>query len=142
MYHPFQVLNLHMLNLQQRSSTASFTAALPSHSRWPSGGIGLTSAALVVPAASYVAPSLCEFLNWYCAYATLWGGFALHGLSWLSGGTSSAVAAAHAFPSISHAFDHAITTLTKWQFHGSLADITKQTLPDSHHPAHEGAHFP
>jgi hypothetical protein len=36
------------------------------------GGIRLTSAALVAPAASYVA--LREFLNWFCAYATLWGG--------------------------------------------------------------------
>jgi hypothetical protein len=36
------------------------------------GSIGLTSAALVAPAASYVA--LREFLNWYCAHATLWGG--------------------------------------------------------------------
>ena len=42
--------------------------------------------------------------------------------------TSSAVAAAHIFPSISHAFDQAVTSLTKWQFHGSLADTTKQTV--------------
>jgi hypothetical protein len=86
------------------------------------GGIGLMSAALVAPAASSVA--LCEFLNWYCPNATLWGGLALQRLSWHSDGTS----AAHAFPSISHNFDQAVNTLTKWRFHGSLADTTKQTV--------------
>jgi hypothetical protein len=36
------------------------------------GGIGFTSAAPIAPAVSYVA--LHEFLNCYCANATLWGG--------------------------------------------------------------------
>jgi hypothetical protein len=114
---------LHMLNLLQQSSKA-----LQQLLRLciQDGGIGLTRAALVAPAASYVA--LHEFLNWLCAYATLGGGLALHCLSWLSDCTCSVVAAAHAFPSIFHAFDQAVTLLMKWQFHGSLADTTKQTV--------------
>jgi hypothetical protein len=119
-----------MLNFLQRPSTAKgaqYSKALRQLRLCiQDGGIGLTNTALVAPEASSVA--LRKILNWYCANATLWGGSALHLLSWLSDGTSSVVAAAHAFPSISHAFDQAVTSLQKWRYHGSLADTTEQAV--------------
>jgi hypothetical protein len=93
----------------QSSAAVQYSKALQQlRLRFQDGGVGLTSAALVAPAASYVA--LREFLSWYCAYATLWGGLALHSISWLSDGTSSAVAAPMPFPP-------------------SLMPLTRQSLP-------------
>ena len=82
----FMAATLHFESDYARSHAAAQyrKALLQLRLRIQDGGVGLTSAVLTAPAASYVA--LREFFNWYCATATLWGDPALHLLPWLSGG--------------------------------------------------------
>ena len=66
------------------------------------GGLGLTSAYMVAPAALYVA--LREFRAWYETYADLWGGQALHFQDWLSAATEQLLESGAYFPYFDHHF--------------------------------------
>ncbi len=73
------------------------------------GGMGLTSAEMVAPAALYV--SLREFRRWYQAYAETWPQQALHEQDWLSNATASCVNPATYFSYFAMEFETATTAL-------------------------------
>jgi hypothetical protein len=73
------------------------------------GGMGLTSAEMVAPAALYV--SLREFRRWYQAYAETWPQQALHEQDRLSNATASCVDPATYFPYFATEFETATTAL-------------------------------
>ena len=73
------------------------------------GGMGLTSAEMVAPAALYV--SLREFRRWYQAYAEIWPQQALHEQDWLSHALASCVDSTAYFPYFTAEFDTATTAL-------------------------------
>jgi hypothetical protein len=95
------------------------------------GGIGLTSAAMIAPAALHVA--LREFRSWYNHYADLWQHQAAHHLPWLQPATAPHIATADYFPYFRTEFDTTVSMLFQdWSISASEED----TLPQ-HHLTHQ-----
>jgi len=89
------------------------------------GGLGFTSAALVAPAALYVA--LRDFREWYGPLARVWAHRALHLAPWLAPFTNPYVESEDFFPYFRSTFDSTLAILhEKWQIHGSEQDTRPQ----------------
>ena len=89
------------------------------------GGMGLTSAAMIAPAALHVA--LREFRTWYCHYAIRWDQQAVHNQPWLSGVTAQLISSESYFPYYRNHFDLTVAALFQtWSITASEADNEPQ----------------
>jgi hypothetical protein len=89
------------------------------------GGLGLTSATLVAPAALYVA--LRQFREWYGFLAQRWAHRSIHNAPWLAALTAPYVESEHFFPYFRSTFDSTLSILhSKWQIPGSEHDTRTQ----------------
>jgi hypothetical protein len=89
------------------------------------GGLGLTKAALVAPAANYVA--LRDFYSWYTTQAVKWGDEAFHCVTWLQTLPTSSESCSILFPYVAKRFGEVVDVLSsEWQIQGSLQDVRKQ----------------
>jgi hypothetical protein len=90
------------------------------------GGLGLTSSALVSPAALYV--SLREFREWYSSMAAKWQHRSLHLAPWLTPIVTDDLIDSEAyFPYFRTAFDSTLVILhDEWRIHGTESDTRPQ----------------
>ena len=89
------------------------------------GGMGLTSAAMVAPAALHVA--LREIIIWFGHYAARWNQRALHHQPWLSAATASQIPSQTYFPYFRHHFDATVAVLfQQWSITISETDDMPQ----------------
>jgi hypothetical protein len=85
------------------------------------GGMGLTSAAMIAPAALHVA--LREFRTWYHDYVEKWTSEAVHNMAWLRPATAPLVDSAAYFPHFRTEFDSTVATLLQdWSIAASEDD--------------------